>query len=54
MTGRWHAVGGGRGLTICESDDPLAVASWAQQWNDLISFDVYLPLDDTSFGKLLG
>jgi hypothetical protein len=54
MIGRWHSVGGGRGLTVCESDDALAVANWAQQWSDLISFDVYPALDDASFAKLLG
>jgi hypothetical protein len=54
MIGRWHSVSGGRGVTICEADDAQAVAAWAQQWSDLITFDIYPALDDTAFAKLLG
>jgi hypothetical protein len=54
MLGRWHSVEGGRGVTICESNDAQAVAAWAQQWSDLISFDIYPAIDDAGFAKLLG
>ena len=54
MMGRWHSAGGGRGVTIFETDDLQAIAKWSQQWNDLISFDVYPALDDSAFAKLLG
>jgi len=53
MIGRWHSAGGNRGVTIFEADDIQAVAQWAQQWSDLISFDIYPVLDDEAFGKLL-
>jgi hypothetical protein len=54
MIGRWHCTGGGRGVTIFETNDPQAIANWAQQWNDLISFDIYPAIDDAGFAKLLG
>jgi hypothetical protein len=54
MLGRWHSVVGGRGVTIYETNDPQAIANWAQQWNDLISFEVYPAIDDAGFAKLLG
>lgn len=54
MIGRWHDVGGSRGVTICESDDAQAAANWAQQWSDLISFEIYPAIDDAGFAKLLG
>lgn len=53
MIGRWHSAAGGRGVTIYESDDLQAVAKWAQERSDLISFDVYPALDDAGFAKLL-
>ncbi len=53
MIGRWHAVGGGQGVTIFEANDPQAIANWAQQWSDLISFDIYPAVDDAGFSKLL-
>ena len=54
MLGRWHSVAGGRGVTIYESNDAQAVANWAQQWSDLISFEIYPAIDDAGFAKLLG
>jgi len=50
---RWHSAGGGRGVTIFETNDPQAIASWAQQWSDLINLDIYPAIDDAAFAKLL-
>ena len=27
--GRWHDLAAGKGMVVCESDDPAAVQSWA-------------------------
>jgi hypothetical protein len=54
MIGRWHAVGGGRGVTVFEADDAQTAAHWAQQWTDLISFEIYPAIDDAGFAKLIG
>jgi hypothetical protein len=53
MIGRWHSLGGGRGITLLEANDAQAVAQWAQQWSDLIHFDIYPAIDDAGFAKLL-
>lgn len=53
IIGRWHSVGGLRGVTVFETNDPEAAAQWSQQWTDLISFDIYPALDDAGFAKLL-
>ena len=54
MIGRWHSVAGGRGVTVMEASDPQAVAQWAQEWSDVIHFDLYPAIDDAGFAKLLG
>ena len=54
LIGRWHSIGGGRGVTVFESDDPQAMAKWSQEWNDVIEFDVYPAIDDAGFAKMLG
>jgi hypothetical protein len=54
MIGRWHSIEGNRGITVCEADDAQAVAAWAQQWTDLLSFDIFPAIDDAGFAKLLG
>jgi hypothetical protein len=41
-------------VTIYEANDPQAIANWAQQWSDLISFEIYPAIDDAGFAKLLG
>merc|ERR1711933_363196 len=32
MHGRWHAVGGGSGVCICETDDIEALTGWMANW----------------------
>jgi hypothetical protein len=54
MIGRWHSVEVRRGVIVCETDDAQALASWVQQWSDLVTFDIYPAIDDTGFAKLLG
>lgn len=54
MIGRWHSVAGGRGVTVMEASDAQAVAQWAQEWSDVIHFDLYPAVDDAGFAKLLG
>ena len=53
MLGRWHGIGVNKGVCVAESGDPLAVAAWAQQWSDLMSFDVYPALTDQDTAKAL-
>jgi hypothetical protein len=53
LLGRWFAVGGGKGVHVCECDDPIAFAKWAQRWSDLLSIEIYPALDDEGAAKLL-
>ena len=40
VIGEWSNVGGGGGLVIAETDDPMGVAETARGWNDLVKFTV--------------
>lgn len=53
MLGRWHGVGTNKGICVAESDDALATARWAQQWSDLMSFDIYPVLGDEDAAKTM-
>ena len=44
--GRWHDLGAGKGVVICESDDLSAVQSWALNWNGVLDPIVTPVLDD--------
>jgi hypothetical protein len=53
LLGRWHAIGGGKGVHVCECDDPIALAKWAQVWSDLLSIEIYPAVDDEEATKML-
>ncbi len=44
--GRWHDVGAGTGVLICESDDLSAVQSWVLNWNNVLDLVITPVLDD--------
>jgi len=52
LIGRWHDVAGGAGVAIFESDDPVAVANWALNWNPILDATVVPVLDDEETRKL--
>jgi len=54
VIGRWHSVVGGRGVTVYEANDAQLIAQWAQQWSDVISFEIYAAIDDAGFAKVIG
>lgn len=54
MLGRWHGAEGNCGFLIAESEDVSAVASWLNEWTDLISFDVRPVLTDEQFSQVIG
>lgn len=53
MISRWHRIGGGQGVCIAETDDPVALAKWAQDWNDLMQFEIYPALDDQTAASVI-
>jgi len=54
LLGRWTDLAGGRGFTLAESDDPVAVGKYFYQWNDLMSFEVVPVMNDEQLAKVLG
>lgn len=46
LIGRWHDLGAGTGVAICESDDLAAVQSWALNWNTVLDLEITPVLDD--------
>ena len=46
LIGRWHDVGGGNGVAICESADLAAVSLWALNWNNDLEIGITPVLDD--------
>ena len=49
----YHCADGSGGYTIAETDDPVALARWCNQWADLITFDARPVLTDELMGKVL-
>jgi Domain of unknown function (DUF3303) len=54
MIGRRHKCDGSGGFTLCECDDPVALAKWTQEWSDLIEFETFPVLNDEQIGIVLG
>ncbi len=51
VLGRWHAAASGKGFGAYECDDPLAIAKWAHDWSDLMSFEIYPVVRDEDMAK---
>ena len=54
MHGRWHAIGGGQGFVLAESNDSVAIGKWMQNWTDLLEFEVIPVNNDEDVMKVLG
>ncbi|MGI9455026.1 MAG: DUF3303 domain-containing protein [Aeoliella sp.] len=53
MLSRWHGVSGRKGIVVAESSELSRVASWMQQWTDLLTFQIEPVLDDEKFIEVL-
>ena len=53
LIGRWHDVGAGSGVLICESDDLAAVQAWAYNWNGVLNLTTTAVLDDDECKAML-
>ena len=53
MLGRWHGIGNGKGVCVAQSDDPVALYKWAQNWSDLMSIEVYPVVSDEGLVKAI-
>lgn len=52
LIGRWHNVAEFTGVAIYESDDPIAIANWALNWNSILDCEISPVLDDEETRKL--
>jgi len=50
---RYHEMGTGRGFSITESDDPVAVARFALAWADLVDQKTVAVMEDADIAKAL-
>lgn len=53
MLARWHDVGRLTGYTLCEADDPVALATWSHRWVDLMTIEVFPVVNDEQLVKVL-
>lgn len=54
MVERWHRTGGLGGYVLCESDDPVAIGKWMQDWTDLLTFEIIPVISDDEITEVLG
>jgi len=50
---RFHAMGTGRGFSLVESDDPVAVARLASAWSDLVDQQTVAVVGDAEIAAAL-
>ena len=53
VLGAWHEVSTGKGVTLLETDDPVALTRESLQWSDLIDMKVVPVVDAEEIGKAL-
>ena len=53
IVGRWHQLGGGKGVCICETDDDKALASWMQNWQGMCDISVVPVINDEDTRTIL-
>ena len=54
MQGRWHNLAGHRGFVLAETDDAVALATWMQDWTDVLTFEVNAVANDEQMIEVLG
>ena len=54
IAGRWHEMGTGKGFTLLEADDSVAVSKYALAWADLVDLKIVPVVDDEEIAKALG
>ena len=48
ILGRWHAVGGGSGVCICETNNIEALTGWMVNWAGMCDIKVQPVIDDAT------
>ena len=53
ILGRWHAVGGGSGVCICETDNMEALTGWMVNWAGMADLKVVPVVEDATVRKVV-
>ena len=53
IIGRWHHLGGGSGICICESSDEKALASWALNWQEMCDLTISSVIEDEPLREII-
>lgn len=53
VVGMWKSIGGGRGFSIYETNDPAALAKLGHEWNDLGKGEVIPIMEIDEYIKLV-
>jgi hypothetical protein len=53
VIGQWSAIGGGRGFTLAEVDDPKVGLIAAMAWSDLLKFEIVPVIETEEVRKLM-
>ena len=48
IVGRWHTVGGGEGVCICETTNMTALTAWMSNWAGMCDIRVVPVVDDAT------
>ena len=54
MVARWHHASGRGGFAIAETSDTVALAKWAQEWSDLLTFTISPIANDGEIQEVIG
>lgn len=53
IIGRWHGVGGGSGVCICETDNVEALTGWMVNWAGMCDITVLPVVEDATLRKVV-
>jgi hypothetical protein len=53
VIGQWSAIGGGRGFTLVEVDDPKVALTATMAWSDLLKFEIVPVIETEEVRKLM-
>lgn len=51
---RWHEMGTGKGFSLLEADDPVALTKYQLAWADLVDLKIVPVVGDEEIAKALG
>lgn len=53
LLGRWHEMGTGKGFTLLEATDPVALSKYQLAWADLVDIKIVPVVEDEEIAKAL-